>query len=232
MRAAGTALPRVVLCSLALIAALTACGPAPPDATSLLAQSSQRMLNLKGFHFQMQISGFIGAGEPVQSAQGDAHPPDLHARVNLKEGAILLEVEVVFAAGKIYLKSFTGGWQQLTADQLSQFFDARTLFDPQAGLFAAMRDTTSPARGNSEKVSGHDTYPVDGQVSAARMHQLLTLIRDQGSYRATYWIDSSGSNLWRARLTGNLFDASKAATITFDFSNHDHPVSVTPPPLG
>jgi hypothetical protein len=190
------------------------------------------MLHLKGFHFQMQISGFTGAGEPVQSAQGDAHPPDLHARVNLKEGGILLEVEVVFAAGNIYLKAFTGGWQQLTAAQVAQFFDARTLFDPQLGLFAAMGDTTSPARGTSEKIVGHDTYPVDGQVSGARMHQLLTLIRDQGTYRATYWIDSSDSNLWRARLTGNLFDASNAATITFDFSNHDHSVSVTPPPIG
>jgi lipoprotein LprG len=232
MRAAGATPSRVVLSGLALVVALTACGPAPPDAASLLTQSSQRMLHLNGFHFQMQISGFTGTGEPVQSAQGDAHPPDLHARVNLKEGAILLEVEVVFAAGKIYLKSFTGGWQELTADQVSQFFDARTLFDPQTGLFAAMRDTASPTRGNSEKVSGHDTYPVTGQVSAARMHQLLTLIRDQGTYRATYWIESSGSNLWRARLTGNLFDPSNSATITFDFSNHDHPVSVTPPPLG
>jgi lipoprotein LprG len=232
MRAAGMSLPRVVLCGLALVVALTACGSAPPDATSLLNQSSQRMLRLKGFHFQMQIAGFTGTGEPVQSAQGDAHPPDLHARVNLKEGAILLEVEVVFAAGKIYLKSFTGGWQELTADQVSEFFDARTLFDAQTGLFAAMRDTTTPTRGNSEKIGGHDTYPVDGRVAAARVHQLLTLIRDQGSYQATYWIDSQGSNLWRARLTGNLFDPSNRATITFDFSNHDHPVSVTPPPLG
>ncbi len=232
MRAAGMSLPRVVLCGLAFLIALTACGSAPPDATSLLNQSSQRMLKLKGFHFQMQITGFTGTGEPVQSAQGDAHPPDLHARVNLKEGAILLEVEVVFAAGKIYLKSFTGGWQELTADQVSEFFDARTLFDSHTGLFAAMRETTTPTRGNSEKIGGHDTYPVDGQVSAARVHQLLTLIRDQGSYRATYWIDDPGSNLWRARLTGNLFDPSNRATITFDFSNHDHPVSVTPPPLG
>jgi hypothetical protein len=95
-----------------------------------------------------------------------------------------------------------------------------------------MRDTTSPARSNSEKIAGHDTYPVDGQVSAARMHQLLGLIRDQGTYHVTYWIESPGSNLWRARLTGNLFDASKTATVTFDFSNHDHSVSVTPPPLG
>jgi lipoprotein LprG len=232
MAAARAALSRAVPGGLVVILGLTACGPPPPDAASLLTSSSQRMLHLKGFHFQMQITGFTGTGEPVQSAQGDAHPPDLHARVNLKEGSILLEVEVIFGAGNIYLKSFTGGWQRLTADQVAQFFDARTLFDSHAGLFAAMRDTRSPQRGNSENVSGHDTYPVAGQVSGTRMHQLLTLIRDQGTYRATYWIDHATGDLWRAQLTGQLFDATKSATITFDFSNHDHPVSVTPPALG
>jgi hypothetical protein len=224
--------PRVLAAGLALATAMSACGPQPPDGATLLKQSSQRMLQLKGFHFQMQISGFTGAGEPVQSAQGDAHPPDLHAKVILKEGAVLLEVEVIFNADKIYLKSFTGGWQQLTAAQVAQFFDARLLFDQQAGLFAAMRDTTSASRGNSEKVNGHDTYPVEGTLPGPRMHQLLPLIREQGTYHATYWIESSSNNLWRARVTGNLFDASQAAIIVFDFSNHDHPVSVSPPPLG
>jgi len=224
--------PSVLAAGLALAMAITACGPQPPDGATLLKQSSQRMLELKGFHFQMQITGFTGAGEPVQSAQGDAHPPDLHAKVNLKEGAVLLEVEVIFKADKIYLKSFTGGWQELTAAQVAQFFDARLLFDQQAGLFAAMRDTTAPYRGSSEKVNGHDSYPVDGVLQASRVHQLLPLIREQGSYHATYWIESSSNDLWRARVTGNLFDASQAATIVFDFSNHDHSVSVTPPPLG
>ncbi|HEY4872083.1 MAG TPA: LppX_LprAFG lipoprotein [Candidatus Dormibacteraeota bacterium] len=230
MRAASR--PRVVVAALALVMALTACGQQPPDGTTLLKQSSQRMLALQGFHFQMQITGFTGTGEPVQSAQGDAHPPDLHAKVNLKEGGILLEVEVIFKADSVYLKSFTGGWQQLTAAQVAQFFDARLLFDQQAGLFAAMRDTTAPYRGSSEKVNGHDTYPVDGVLPGPRVHQLLPLIREQGTYHATYWIESPSSNLWRARVTGNLFDASQAATIVFDFSNHDHPVSVSPPPLG
>ena len=229
---AGVSPSRGLAAGLAIIISVSSCGAPTPDAPTLLKQSSQRMLGLSGFHFQMQISGFTGTDEPVQSAQGDAHPPALHARVNLKEGAILLEVEVIFATGDIYLKSFTGGWQKLTPDEVAQFFDARTLFDPQVGLFAAMRDTTAAARGNAEKVNGHETYPIAGQVSAGRMHQLLTLIRDQGSYQATYWIESQGSDLWRARLTGNLFDVAKPATITFDFSNHDHPVSVTPPPLG
>jgi len=230
MRAASP--PRMVAAGLALVVALTACGPQPPDGATLLKQSSQRMLDLKGFHFQMQITGFTGPAEPVQSAQGDAHPPDLHAKVNLKEGGILLEVEVIFNADKIYLKSFTGGWQQLTAAQVAAFFDARLLFDPQAGLFAAMRDTTAPYRGNTEKVNGHDTYPVDGVLQGPRVHQLLPLIREQGAYHATYWIETSSNDLWRARVSGNLFDASQAATIVFDFSNHDHPVSVSPPPLG
>jgi len=224
--------PRVLAAGLALAITISACGPQPPDGTTLLKQSSQRMLQLKGFHFQMQINGFTGPGEPVQSAQGDAHPPDLHAKVILKEGAVLLEVEVIFNADKIYLKSFTGGWQQLTAAQVAQFFDARLLFDQQAGLFAAMRDTTSPSRGNSEKVNGHDAFPVEGTLQGPRMHQLLPLIREQGTYQGTYWIETPSNNLWRARVTGNLFDASQAATIVFDFSNHDHPVSVSPPPLG
>jgi len=153
---AGALWARTAFAGLAAIAGLAACGPQPPDAAALLNQSSQHMLQIKGFHFQMQITGFTGTGEPVQSAQGDAHPPDLHARVNLKEGTVLLEVEVVFAAGNVYLKSFTGGWQQLTDAQLSAFFDARTLFDPQTGLFAAMRETVSPKRGNTEKIANRE----------------------------------------------------------------------------
>jgi lipoprotein LprG len=230
MRAGST--PRVVVVALTLVMAVSACGPQPPDGATLLKQSSQRMLALKGFHFQMQVTGFTGPNELVQSAQGDAHPPDLQAKVVLKESAILLEVEVIFKADNIYLKSFTGGWQRLTTAQVAQYFDARLLFDQQAGLFAAMRDTTAPYRGNSEKVNGHDAYPVEGVLQGSRMHQLLPLIREPGSYHVTYWIESATDNLWRARVSGNLFDASQAATIVFDFTNHDHPVSVTPPPLG
>jgi lipoprotein LprG len=228
---AGAPPLRVLTAGMAAIIAFTACGASPPDAATLLKQSSQRMLNLKGFHFAMTIAGFTGDSVPVQSANGDARPPDLRAAVNLKEGGLLLEVQVIFAAGGIYLKSFTGGWQRLTDQQVAQFFDARMLFDPHTGLFAAMRDTTSPSRANSETVNGHDTYPVSGQVAASRMHLLLAPIRDQGHYTATYWIDSSSNDLWRARLSGKLFDASQAATITFDFANHDHAVSVTAPPL-
>src|SRR5437763_2245508 len=159
---------RTVTAGLAVIIGLSGCGSAPPDPSSLLRQSSQRMEGLKGFHFSMAMSGFTSSSVPVQNASGDARPPDLRANVNLKEGGLLIEVQVIFAAGGVYLKSFTGGWQQLTADELAQFFDARTLFDAKAGLFPAMRDTTAPYLGKTQAISGHDTHPIDGVLAASR----------------------------------------------------------------
>src|SRR5207245_10422187 len=145
---------RGLAAGVAIVISLNACGAPPPDEATLLKQLGQRMLGLTGLHFHMQISGFTGPDEPVQSAQGDAHPPALHARVNLKEGGILLEVEVIFAAGNIYLKSFTGGCQQLTPYQVAQFFDARSFFDPNLGLFAAMCRTRAPAGGKPAELRG------------------------------------------------------------------------------
>ena len=212
--------------------ALTACGSSPPAAASLLSQSSQRMLGLKGFHFQLGITGAPSSSVPVKSAVGDAHPPELRANVNLQEGGLVLEVQVVFAGGGVYLKSFTGGWQRLTEQQLAQFFDARTLFDHRLGLFAAMRDTAAPSLAGSQAISGHDTYPVSGTIAGSRVHQLLAPIRDQGRYNVTYWIENGSSYLWRARLSGDLFNPSSPSTVTFDFTKHDEPVSVTPPAAG
>ncbi|HEY0493747.1 MAG TPA: LppX_LprAFG lipoprotein [Candidatus Dormibacteraeota bacterium] len=220
-------------CGVALmVAAAAACGAPPPQANSLLQHASEQMARSHGFHFRMQITGATSGSVPVEAASGEAHPPDLHATVDLREGGFLIEVEVTFSGSSIYLKSVTGGWQRLTEVQVAQFFDARTLFDPKVGLFSAMSETQAPTLGARQTVDGHDTYPVSGTVTAVRMHQLLSLIRDQGSYHATYWIESPANTLWRAQLTGNLFDPARTAAVTFDFSNHDHPISVTPPPLG
>jgi lipoprotein LprG len=190
------------------------------------------MLTLKGFHFQMSMGGYTSSGIPVQSATGDADLPNLRATANLQEGGLLIEIDVIYASGGTYLKSFTGGWQRLTGQQLAQFFDPSALFDPHAGLFAVMRETQSPARGNVETIDGHDTYPVRGSLAGARLHQLLNLIRGEGSDQVTYWIESDNGNLWRTRLTGKLFNPAETSTVTFDFSNHDQAVSVTPPALG
>ncbi len=218
--------------ALVVVIGLVACGSTPPNAAGLLRQSSQRMLALKGFHFEMSIAGHRSSQVPVTSAKGEAKPPDLRADVNLQEGGLLLGLQVVFVNGGTYLKSFTGGWQKLSGQQLAQFFDPSALFDRQTGLFAAMQNTTAPYIGKTETVSGHDTYPIDGVVAASRIHQLLTPIVSQGSFHVTYWIESDNADLWRARLSGDLFDPEQASTVTFDFSNHDQPITVTPPPLG
>lgn len=223
---------RMLAAGAAVVIGLSACGSAPPNASTLLRQSSQRMLGLKGFHFQMNVSGATGSAVPVRSASGDAHPPALRADANVQEAGLLLEIQVVYTGSGTYLKSFTGGWQRLSGQQLAQFFDPSALFDPQSGLFAVMPKMSSPARGNVESISGHDTYPVDGSIASAAIHQLFLPVLAQGNDHVTFWIESDNSDLWRARLTGHLFDASRSATVTFDFSNHDQAVTITPPPVG
>ena len=213
------------------VALLCACGSTPPDPAALVRQTSAHMNGLHAFHFTMAVQGFTGSAMPVRSAEGDARPPDLHARVQLAEGGVLLEVETIVAGGRVYLKSFTGGWQPLTSAEVAQLFDVQALFDPKIGLFSAMAATAGPADGTQQSVGGHSTWTVTGRLDGTRVHDLLPVAQAQGEDSATYWIEAP-STLWRASLSGRLFDPAKEATITFDFSAHDHPVTITPPPLG
>jgi lipoprotein LprG len=219
------------LAGIGLCALLGGCGSSPPDGAALVAQTSRHMNSLRGFHFKLTVQGFTGSAIPVQSAEGDAHPPDLHARVDLLENGVLLEIEVIVVGDHVYVKSFTGGWQALTPAEVAQFFDVHALFDPQVGLFSAMASTGQVARGAQQTVDGQQTWIVTGQLAATRVHALLSAARTEGMDTATYWIEPPNT-LWRASVGGPLFDASRTATITFDFSQHDHAVIVTPPPLG
>jgi lipoprotein LprG len=212
-------------------ALLWGCGAAPPDGAALVRQTSAHMKQLHAFHFTMSVQGFTGDAMPVQSATGDARPPDLHARVELKEGDVLLELETIVIGERVYLKSFTGGWQLLSRAQVAQFFDIQALFDPRIGLFSAMAATAAPATGSQQSVDGHSTWVVSGRLDGTRVHDLLSVARAEGAEAASYWIEPP-STLWRASLHGPLFDPKQEATITFDFSQHDHSVTIAPPPVG
>lgn len=207
------------------------CGSPPPDAAALLRQTSAHMNAVRGFHFTLAIQGAPPAAIPVQSAEGDAHPPDLTTRVELAQNGVLLEVNVIVLGSHVYLKSFTGGWQELTPAEVAQFFDVHALFDPTRGLFSAMAKTTQVTRGGQQTLNGHPTWTVNGRLEAAQVHDLLSVARSEGSYQTTYWIEPPAT-LWRATLSGRLFDPTLEATITFDFSKHDQPVTITAPPLG
>lgn len=220
---------------LAFIACLgfaTACGSAPPEPGPLLQGTSQHMTAVKSFHFVMEVQGDEGHPPPVQDAEGDAQPPDLKARASLRQGQVLVEINLIFSQRQVYLKSFTGGWQQVTPDAVSQFFDLPALFDKESGLFAVLPDTLQSRIGKQETVNAHSTYPVTGRLPAHRVHRLLPLALDQGEYAVSYWIQSSATTLWRARIAGTLFDPKRTATVTFTFSRLDEPVSITSPPVG
>lgn len=224
--------PIGLLALVALVATLVAaCGAPPPQPGPLLQRTSQHMNGLKSFHFLMEAQGDQSQPPPVQGAEGDAQPPDLSARATLRQGQVLLEINLIYTGNRIFLKSFTGGWQPVSTDAVAQFFDVRALFDRENGLFAALPDTSQASVGKQETIDSHRTYPLSGRLAASRVHRILPTALDQGDYAATYWIESTADTLWRARVSGTLFDPRRAATLTFTFSRLNEPVSITPPPV-
>ena len=225
--------PRLLGAAVSLAAmSVSACGTAPPDAAGLLQRTSQHMVGLNSFHFVIDVQGEGPKPPPVQDAAGEARPPDLQARANLRQGQVLLEVNLVYTQGRAYLRSFTGGWQAVSPNALAQYLDVRSLFDRQDGLFAALPDTLEPVTGKRETVNARAAYTVTGRLPAGRVHRLLPVASAEGDYATVYWIESPADMLWRARITGPLFQSAQTATMTFTFSRLNEPVSITPPPVG
>jgi lipoprotein LprG len=218
-------------CLVAAAVVLAGCGSPPPAAAPLLSAASHRMLGLHTFHFTLAAQGQAQHPPLVQDAEGDVRPPDVTAKANLREGDVLLEVDLIVVGAHAYLKSFTGGWQETNQQQLARYFDVSALFDPDAGLFAVLPQTQAAVTGKQDQVGGHATYQVTGQLPADAVHRLLPLAADTGADPVTYWIEPQTNTLWQARISGPLFDAS-LSSITFTFSGFDHPVTITPPAVG
>lgn len=211
---------------------LAGCGSSPPAAVPLLQATSQRMLSLSSFHFTLKAQGDDQHPPLVQDAEGDVKPPNIQARADIRQGDVLLEVDLIVAGDQAYLKSFTGGWQATSPEQLARYFDVSSIFSPSTGLFAVLPQTASPSTGKQESVNGHSTYQVAGQLPPAVVHRLLPLAAESGAYPVTYWIDPTTKTLWRARLAGPLFDAQHRSSVTFEFAHLDQPVTITPPAVG
>lgn len=211
---------------------LASCGSPPPAAAPLLEATSHRMLALSSFHFTLQAAGDDQHPPLVQDAEGDVRPPDVEARANIRQGEVLLEVDLIVVGAQAYLKSFTGGWQATSPQALARYFDVSSLFSPATGLFAVLPQTISPTTGKQESVTGQPTYQVSGQLPSGVVHRLLPLAADTGAYPVTYWIDPATSTLWQARLAGPLFAPAYRSSITFDFAHLDRPVTIAAPTLG
>jgi len=190
------------------------------------------MSALRTFHFVVDVQGDPQLPPPLRDATGDARPPDLKATANVQRGQILLQVDLIVAGGRAYLKAFTGGWQPASPEALAQYFDAPALFDRSDGLFAALPQTTQAATGKQTRVESHAVYQLTGHLPAERVHRLLPLAAAVGDYTTTYWIETPGDILWRARISGPLFDASHVASMSFAFSHLDEPVTISSPPVG
>lgn len=236
------------------VASLTACGAAGQSAQTpdqVVASASQKMGQLQSAKFDMtanileqfppaftQSLGPQGAAlsnlSIDLSGSGKAKFPDQAAMsMQVKTGSVTVSTDMVFAAGKIYLKDpQTGAYSEVSgANQLLQFSNQT---DPLSGASVLktaqsvkdLGDTTI----NGVAVHHYQIVPdknkVADQASTQQARDLMRSMLQNGSVRLEVWIGKADELLHRLK---DDTDASIDLNQVMQASGQQLPAGVTVP---
>ncbi|MEV4178109.1 LppX_LprAFG lipoprotein [Nonomuraea sp. NPDC049709] len=208
----------LVVAVLALASACSSGGggaelPAGPD---LMKKSSEAMKGVKSAGFSITTEGKPKV--PVKKADGRLTAEgDADGTITLDVLGTLQEVTFALIGDTVHFKGPTGGFQQMTRDQLAQFYDPSVILEPTKGIAQLLASGTDP------KVEGVESgsYRVATTFPGTVVGQIIPGVT-QG-VNGKVWIDQATSRLTKASLP--LQDG----TVTVSFSDYDAPVTITPP---
>jgi lipoprotein LprG len=210
-----------------IIALVTACGGASstlPAGATVLADSAKAMRTVKTTHFAVDVQGNSPQIQ-VKSAKGQlTREGSAKGTVNVDFGRQLVELQIVIIGDRLYISGLPGsGVQQMPASFLNNYFDPRSMLDPDHGIAAVLasgKDASTEAR---EQVDGVDSYRVGVTFPAQPLTTLvpgLGLVPDKAT---DVWIAVQGSRLVKAEFP------TASGSIIAHLSDYDTPAQITPP---
>jgi hypothetical protein len=221
--------------ALLLAGLVLACsGPASPapDPTAVLRQSGQAMGSLHSVAADVKFgSGIVVGGLTLSSATTKvAVPGQSDTVIKVKQGDFLVDLRVVTTGGHIYLRLPFSQFTEVTPDQAREVPVLSQLFDPKAGLPAALPAGTGTRYLGTEQVAGVDTDKVGTTYSADQVGQLLGgVVKPAGDVQATIWVGRSDHYVRRVSLNGPLLAAGKDVNVEVDLHDFNRPVTIATP---
>ena len=221
--------------ALLLAGLVLACsGPASPapDPTTVLRQAGQAMGSLHSVAADVKFgSGIVVGGLTLSSATTKVQVPGQSDTViKVKQGDFLVDLRVVTTGGHIYLRLPFSQFTEVTPDQAKEVPDLSHLFDPKAGLAAALPAGSSTRYLGTEQVGGVDTDKVSTTYSADQVAQLLGgVVKPAGDVQATIWVGRSDHYVRRVNLSGPLLEAGKDVGVEVDLHDFNQPVTIATP---
>ena len=225
---------RRIVAAIVVALMLAGCGEQQPtvDAAKVLRDGAAAMAQLKTVSATLKLTkGTISIqGFTLVSAKTAVRlPSDSDTVYTVKEQDVTIGLEVVIAAGHVYLHVPFSTFQELTGSQASAFPDMAKLFNSTTGLPAVIPAGSKPKYVSTEQLDGTSAYQVSTTYTPEQVHSLLAQLSSSGQVAARVWVGASDHFIKKAVLDGAFGDGGNEAAVEVDITGFNTAVNITSP---
>jgi lipoprotein LprG len=219
--------------TVAMLLAVGACSSsekgALPDGAALLRRAAASMRTVQSGRFTLEVKGQIG-GLDVRRAEGVmTRDGEASGTVDLEQDGQLVEFDVVYVRGAVYVRGPTGPFQTVSPVLAGNIYDPTALLAPSGGLAELLATAHKPTTTDTEDVEGTEAFRVratlDGKVLAPLIPNPVPR-----TVPATLWIGADVPHLLKTETSFPAGTSSGATAVTLTISDFNLTVDVTPPP--
>lgn len=189
------------------LAGLAACGSpgGNVDTQKVLAASSVKMKQIKGFHFVYEVhkpaSAEPGAGLEIARIIGDVNSEgNMQATIDVTQGGIPLQLKFVALGDTHYiLDPLSQKWQSIAAkDSLAGSLNL------SAGTIEILDRITDTSYEGQEGKGGAATYHISGKTTAQDVKAIAGAVSSTGTFSTDLWIGVDDSLVYEVDIAGAL----------------------------
>jgi hypothetical protein len=203
----------VALAMILLSFAAGACGEEPVDidAQALLAETSENMQGLPGFHLLYELHQPESAkrAEGVQKVDADFNAEgELQASVQYLASGALISIDVIALVDTHYvLYPISKDWSELDPAE-----SPLTKLNLAEGPVRILDNITSATFIGVEKRVGERTYHLQGQVTKADIESIVGTVSTAEVFTADLWIGAEDSLLYEVDVAGPMTEQEPPGT--------------------
>ncbi len=201
------------------------------SAEEIIAQASPNIDSLSSFHFKLTEEGGgtpIAMGLKMLMAEGDIAPPDkLDMRIEAEWFGQFAQAKLVTVGTITYMTNpINGKWEELSND-----FDAVTLFKPDTGIKMVMESVTNLSRLSVGNAGGTMCFHLVGDLEAMALNDIAVGHAAEGlTVKTDIWIGVGDFLLRKVMFDGRITqEEDEGITRTLDLSQFNEPVEIVLP---